>query len=150
VVVRLAEEYLSALEGRDLARLLALFAEGAVVHSPLYGTLPAVDFYPRLFLDTRDARLTLRAVLHGAGAGVPARGSVGVTADEGGVPGVPGAVPGPELVAFWFDFDWTLADGTPAPFEAVDLAELDAEGRIRALHIVYDTFRVRPAFNALA
>ena len=118
----LVEEYLSALEDRDLARLLALFADGAIVHSPLYGTLPAADFYPRLFADTRDATLALRSVLRSADG----------------------------LVAFWFDFDWTLADGTPAPFSVVDIAELDGEGRVRALHIVYDTFRVRPAFDALA
>lgn len=119
----LVSEYLGALGERDLPRMLALFADGAVVHSPLYGTQPAADFYPRLFADTADATLRLRAVMHAPGAGP---------------------------VAFWFDFDWTLADGTPAPFTAVDVVELDEAGRIRALHIVYDTFRVRPAFEALA
>jgi SnoaL-like protein len=119
--VKVVDEYLRAVEGRDIARLLPLFAGGALVHSPLYGTVPATEFYPRLFADTRAATLTLRATLRGPG-----------------------------LVAFWFDFDWTLADGRPAPFEAVDIAELDDAGRIRALHIIYDTVRVRPAFEAAA
>ena len=117
--MKIVDEYLSAVEGRDVARLLPLFADGALVHSPLYGTVPATEFYPRLFADTRAATLTLRATLGGPG-----------------------------LVAFWFDFDWTLVDGTPAPFEVVDIAELDGGGRIRALHIIYDTVRVRPAFQA--
>jgi hypothetical protein len=117
--VKVVDEYLSAVEGRDIARLLPLFADGALVHSPLYGTVPATEFYPQLFADTRAATLTLRATLGGPG-----------------------------LVAFWFDFDWTLADGTPAPFEVVDIAELDGAGCIRALHIIYDTVRVRPAFEA--
>ena len=118
-IVKVVDEYLCAVEGRDIARLLPLFADGALVHSPLYGTVPATEFYPRLFADTRAATLTLRATLGGPG-----------------------------LVAFWFDFDWTLADGTPAPFEVVDIAELDGAGCIRALHIIYDTVRVRPAFEA--
>jgi hypothetical protein len=118
-IVKVVDEYLRAVEGRDIARLLPLFADVALVHSPVYGTVPATVFYPRLFADTRAATLTLRATLGGPG-----------------------------LVAFWFDFDWTLADGTPAPFEVVDIAELDGAGRIRALHIIYDTVRVRPAFEA--
>ena len=116
--MELVDDYLSAVEERDLARLLSLFADGALVHSPLYGTMPATAFYPRLFTDTHEATLTLRATLGGPGR-----------------------------VAFWFHFDWTLADGTPAPFDVVDIAELDEAGRIRALHIVYDTVRVRPAFE---
>ena len=35
--------------------MLALFADGAIVHSPLYGTLPAAEFYPTLFADTSSA-----------------------------------------------------------------------------------------------
>jgi hypothetical protein len=118
----IVEEYLRAVEERDLQRLLPLFAEGAVVHSPLYGVVAATEFYPRLFADTGAAALSLRAVLRG----------------ERGAP----------LVAFWFHFDWTLADGTPAPFDVVDIAELDGDGRIRRLHIMYDTAGIRPAFDA--
>lgn len=117
-IVKVVEQYLSAIEGRDIGRLLPLFADGALVHSPLYGTVPATEFYPRLFADTRKATLTLRATLDGPGR-----------------------------VAFWFHFDWTLADGTPAPFDVVDIAEFDDAGRIDALHIIYDTVRVRPAFE---
>ncbi len=85
--------------------------------------LPANEFYPLLFADTAQSVLTLRKTLHdidGADA----------------------------TVAFWFDFAWTLADGTPAPFTAVDVAELDDTGRITHLHIVYDTHPIREAWEA--
>ncbi|KZC94319.1 MULTISPECIES: nuclear transport factor 2 family protein [Clavibacter] len=118
----LVERYLAALEHADVPAALALFSPDGVVHSPLYGILPAARFYPALFADTGAARLHLRRVMR---------------SDDEGTP----------TVAFWFDFDWVLASGEPAPFSVVDVAELDAEGRIARLHIVYDTAPLRAAFD---
>lgn len=114
----LATEYLGALERGDLPGVLALFRTGAIVHSPLYGPAPATEFYPRLFADTGRARLHLRGVTQGE-----------------------------SLVGIWFRFDWTLPSGAAADFEGVDIAELDAQGLITALHIFYDTVTARPAFE---
>ena len=83
----LVEAYLEALEHADLEGVLRLFADGAVVHSPLYGELTAREFYPALFLDTASSRLRLRSTMTGGHDGA-------------------------RVVAFWFDFDWTLANGT--------------------------------------
>lgn len=118
----LAPRYLAALEAGDLDRILALFAPDATVVSPLYGTLPATEFYPVLLADTGASRLTLRATMSGE-------------AD------------GRQVVSLWFDFDWTLASGEPAPFTVVDVAELADDGRIERLHIVYDTAPIRAAFE---
>ena len=112
----LASDYLSALERGDLAAILALFRPGATVYSPLYGPLPATEFYPRLLADTGRSELHLRGVTHD----------------------------GP-LVSIWFRFDWTLPSGSAADFECVDMLELDEEGLITALHIFYDTAPTRPA-----
>jgi len=120
----LASAYLRALANADVEEMLGLFTEDGVVHSPLYGHQQAADFYPRLFGDTSEAGLTLKGVTEGR------------TVD-----GVP-------LVSIWFHFDWRLPSGRPAPFEVVDLAELDADGRIAVLRIVYDTVDVRPAFES--
>ena len=120
--MNLVDDYLAAIEAADLPGVLRLFAEGGMVDSPLYGTLPATKFYPALFRDTASSRLTHRATMTGAG-------------------------PTGDVVSFWFDFDWTLADGTPAPFTVVDVAELDAEGRIQRLHIIYDTAPLRGDFT---
>jgi hypothetical protein len=123
---QLAEAYLAALEAADEARVLALFAGDAIVYSPLYGPVPAVEFYPALFRDTSRAVLTLHGVTSGTSpAGAP-------------------------LVGLWFHFDWRLGDGRDAPFDVVDMLELAPNGQITSLHIVYDTVQVRPAFEASA
>jgi hypothetical protein len=102
---------------KDADLAISLFASGGVVDSPLYGLLPAREFYPALFADTSASVVTLRKLL--------------VSDDS-------------STIAFWFDFDWVLADGSPAPFTVVDIAEL-RDGLITALHIVYDTHPLRDA-----
>ncbi|TDE39267.1 nuclear transport factor 2 family protein [Actinomadura sp. 6K520] len=114
----LAGGYLTALERGDLAGVLALFHPDAVVHSPLYGPLPAAEFYPRLLADTGRAELRLRGVTQGE-----------------------------RLVGVWFRFDWTLPSGTETGFECVDMLELDDAGLITTLRIFYDTATTRAAFE---
>ena len=116
--------YLRALGDGDVDTMLALFADGAIVHSPLYGTLPATEFYPALFADTSSATLTLLGTMRGT------------------------SVEDRALLSFLFHFDWVLPDGTSAPFDVVDIAELDEGGLISSIRIVYDTVDVRPAFEA--
>ena len=115
----LADAYLGALGRADLAAMLTLFSDGALVHSPLYGPVPASEFFPALFGDTAQSRLTLRGVMQGA--------------DAAGTP----------LVSIWFHFDWQLPSGRRAPFDVVDVLELSPGGRIGSLRIVYDTADVR-------
>ncbi len=121
-VDELVARYLEALQAADIGKAVALFAAGGTVDSPLYGTMPATDFYPALFADTAQSALTLRATM------------VGGTDER-------------PVISFWFDFDWILANGEPAPFTVVDVAELDAQGLIETLHIVYDTAPIRAAFE---
>jgi hypothetical protein len=121
---QLADAYLAALQASDEAGVLALFAADAIVHSPLYGPVPAAEFYPALLRDTTRASLTLHGVTSGTSpAGAP-------------------------LVGLWFHFDWRLGDGRDAPFDVVDMLELGPDGQIAALHIIYDTVEVRDAFEA--
>lgn len=120
----LVAEYLDAVRAADTARMLALFAPDGVVHSPLYGDLPATEFYPKMFGDTRSADLTLLGT------------TTGTTTD------------GRPLVMFLFKFDWVLKAGEDiVAFDVVDVAELDADGKITALAIIYDTKTARPAFE---
>ena len=65
-----------------------------------YGSVPARQFYPTLFANTAVAKLTLRRVFR----------------DDR------------EVVSFWFELAWVLADGTPAPFTVVDMAGLTETG----------------------
>ena len=120
----LVDAYLRALSTADSGLAVSLFTDDGIVHSPLYGALPARDFYPALYADTSQANLTLRSVMSG-------RDQTGRT-----------------TVSFWFHFDWRLPSGAAAPFDVVDVATLAPDGKIKGLHIIYDTVDVRPAFEA--
>jgi hypothetical protein len=114
----LVDTYLRALRTSDIDLAVSLFTPDGIVNSPLYGELPAREFYPELFADTAESVLTLRKTLLSEDAAT---------------------------LAFWFDFGWVLADGAPAPFTVVDVAELQS-GLISRLHIVYDTHPIRDAW----
>ena len=116
--------YLRALSTANAGLAVSLFADDGIVHSPLYGSLPAGAFYPALFEDTSQANLTLKSVMSG-------EDQIGQT-----------------TVSFWFHFDWRLPSGAAAPFDVMDVATLAPDGRIKDLHIIYDTVDVRPAYEA--
>ena len=120
----LVATYLRALSTADVDLALTLFAADAVVHSPLYGPLPATEFFPTLFADTGQADLKLKSVMQGHDSS------------------------GRVTLSFWFHFDWRLPSGVPAPFDVVDVATLDDDDQITALWLVYDTVEVRPKFEA--
>lgn len=120
---QLLEKYLAALEAGSYEGLMELFEPDGVVLSPLYGQMPAREFYRDLFEDTRQSKLTLLDTLESNENG----NSCGVH----------------------FIFDWTLADGTLFPFECVDMFEVSPAGRFSKLTIIYDTAGVRDTFNNL-
>lgn len=118
----LCHRYLAALDAGDLDAVLALFTTNAEVVSPLYGTKPAAEFYEGLFADTKASDTTLLNIFDRAGDG----GSV----------------------ALHFRYGWTLADGTPATFEVVDVIELTpARDAFAKLTIIYDTAPLRADWN---
>ena len=117
------KKYLQFLEAADYENLISLFSKEAVVHSPLYGKVAATKFYKDLFGDTAESRLTLINIF---------------TGEE------------PNTAAVHFQFDWTLSDGTPAPFEVVDVCRFSNEGKIEELKIIYDSAKTRPAFENLS
>lgn len=123
--LELATEYIAAIEAGDADRVLALFSADAVVHSPLYGSSPAAEFFPKMLGDTARAELGLLGAANGS------------TPD------------GTPLAIWFFRFDWTLASGGDViGADMVDIAQLDDEGRIADLTIVYDTHDARPVFRS--
>ncbi|MEM0907700.1 MAG: nuclear transport factor 2 family protein, partial [Pseudomonadota bacterium] len=118
---RLCDTYLEALQLGDLDKVANLFTRDGVVHSPLYGTLPARAFYEGLFAVTNRSETALKRVL---------------TNDE----------PGDSAIGLHFVYRWTLADGTPVTFEVVDIIEVEeGTGLFKALTILYDTAPLREA-----
>ncbi|MBB3173371.1 hypothetical protein FHR90_001194 [Endobacter medicaginis] len=119
---QLCIDYLTALNEGDLDAVRALFAEGASVVSPLYGKRPAHDFYAELFADTSRSDTTLLNIFDTSEAS--------------------------RSVALHFRYLWTLADGTSASFECVDVFELNVERtKFEKLTIIYDTAPLRLDFE---
>ncbi|MDD7937255.1 nuclear transport factor 2 family protein [Actinomycetospora lutea] len=117
--------YLAALDAGSVEDVLACFAPGGEVASPLYGTLPAERFYPELFADSSPSSTELRRVYVDP-------------ADD-------------REVALAFHYSWVLGDGTPAPFDVVDLVTLtDDRDRIARLVICYDTAPLRSSWQRVA
>jgi hypothetical protein len=116
--------YLKALEGRNLEAVLALFSPDAIVHSPMYGKVPARDFYKEFFADSTKNQITFLGLL---GRGEGAKGQV--------------------VTGYWASIDWVLPTGAHIPFEVAGLMELDDQGRIEAFHIITDTAFIRPIFE---
>ncbi len=121
-ISEIIQSYLHALERGDEYGVLQLFAEGAIVVSPLYGRKKATDFYEQLFEDTAQSLITLLQIFKGAQKG---------------------------SAAAHFRYRWTLEDEQPVSFEAVDIFEFDNERKISKLTIIYDTAFVREAFERL-
>ena len=114
--------YLAGLEKGNPEAVLTLFAENAVVHSPLYGRTSAEKFYSDLFSDSNESVIQLRDIFtnhknHSA--------------------------------SIFFTYQCTLANGQKKAFDCVDVFQFDEQGKIRELHIIYDTASTRAAFEAL-
>lgn len=112
--------YLQSLEAGDYQKLASLFAEDAVVHSPLYGRRPAGAFYRTLLSDSAGSRIQLLHIYH---------------------------QPGSRRAAVNFIYEWTLADGSEVAFDCVDLFEWNEEQQFTQLKIIYDASQTRPALE---
>ena len=120
----LITSYFHALERGSYETIIKLFAPGAIVISPLYGKKPATLFYKEVFADTKSSKITLKNIF---------------LSQEN-----------PHVGAAHFLYDWTLKDGTPAPFECMDVFEFSKDGtHIEKLTIIYDTQHTRKAFDQL-
>ncbi|HYD95187.1 MAG TPA: nuclear transport factor 2 family protein [Noviherbaspirillum sp.] len=117
----LCERYLGALNAGNVAQVLALFDQDAMVLSPLYGRMPAGRFYADLFADTGRSETRF----------------VNLFESPSG------------QVALQFHYRWTLSTGRVVEFDCVDVFELNADRSLFAgLTIIYDTAPLRADFEA--
>jgi len=110
--------YLQALEKGSYEDITKLFAEDAMVNSPLYGKIKASEFYKELFKDTKKSKITLLDLFTDRNAG-----------------------------AAHFLYEWILKDETPTSFECVDIFHFFDDGKIKQLTIIYDTYKTRRSFE---
>ena len=115
------DQYLMALEQADYEAIVDLFDEGALIDSPLEGRCKPSDFYATLLKETKRSRTTPFDVLVGK-----------------------------NWTAVYFQYTWTMEDGTKVQFDCVDLLELESDDlKIQSLKIIYDTHGVRDKYERL-
>lgn len=113
---QVASSYLNHLEKGDIVNLLSLFTANALVDSPLYGMLPASEFYIKLNNDTENSELHLNGIFEDTNS---------------------------NQLALYFTYKWSLKNEMFVEFDVVDIIEFDAKNKISKLKIIYDTVAAR-------
>jgi ketosteroid isomerase-like protein len=114
--------YIDYLGKGAMHKVIDLFAEEGVVHSPLYGTKKAKDFYSDLQEDTLSSFLEIKDVYESALS---------------------------NNIALYFTYHWTLKSGKKIKFDVVDILTFDKRHKITSLRIIYDTVGTRPLLQHL-
>ena len=116
--VRVLQAYMDALGRSDYATVKGLFASHAKVLSPFLGEMPAGPFFDRL------AQASSMNVITPIDIFLSAAGKNHATA--------------------YFQYDWTVRDGTLITFKVMDLFTFEPDSdRVSYLDIVYDTHPIR-------
>ena len=116
--VPILRSYITALGNSDYAAIKGLFAPGGVVRSPFLGELAAGPFFDRL------AAASDRNVITPIEIFVSANNKASATA--------------------YFQYDWTVKDGTLISFKVMDLFKFDpATATVLSLDLIYDTHSIR-------
>lgn len=111
-------KYLRALESGDADAASALFVPDGWVQSPFLGRLPVRAYVDKVASASSKAKLTVYDVL------VSAEGNLRAVA--------------------YYQYDWSLKDGSNVTFDCADIFNFDAEsGHIESIVLVYDTDPVR-------
>jgi predicted SnoaL-like aldol condensation-catalyzing enzyme len=115
---RAVHKYLSALEAGDAERAASLFVPDGWVQSPFLGRLPVRDYVNKVASASSKAKLTVYDVL------VSAEGHLRAVA--------------------YYQYDWSLKDGSNVTFDCADVFNFDSDsGHIESIVLVYDTDPVR-------
>ncbi len=121
-IAEIIRKYLKGLEEGNYHYVISLFSSEAVINSPLYGKLKAIDFYRELFKDTSESKITLLNILNGEKL---------------------------NMAAGHFRYDWILRGGAKTSFECVDIFHFNENGKIKELTIIYDTSKIRNSFEEM-
>ena len=109
--------YLEGLQSANEEKIISLFSDHAMIHSPLYGDKFAKEFFKVLFADTFQSEIKLLNIFQN--------------------PDRPGSY------AAHFNYTWTLKNGAISHLECVDIFQFDELGKIIEMTIIYDTYQTR-------
>ncbi|TPN89043.1 nuclear transport factor 2 family protein [Aquimarina algicola] len=118
----IAHNYLTYLEKGQISKIVDLFSETGTVISPLYGTMPATDFYTALASDTSESILEFDGIFQEENT---------------------------SRITLLFNYTWILKNHKTVQFKVVDLIEFNIENKIEKLTIIYDTVHSRAVLNEL-
>ncbi|MHA7059124.1 nuclear transport factor 2 family protein [Aquimarina sp. M1] len=110
------KKYLSFLERGEMDKVIDLFTNNGIVESPLYGVLPAAEFYNTLQEDTKSSQLHFDGLFYEKNT---------------------------KRVSLLFNYEWTLKSNEKVKFKVVDILELTKKNKIQKLTIIYDTVNTR-------
>jgi predicted SnoaL-like aldol condensation-catalyzing enzyme len=111
-------KYLKALEAGDAEKAASLFVPDGWVQSPFLGRLPVRDYVAKVARASSGTKLKVYDVL------VSAEGHLRAVA--------------------YYQYDWSLKDGSNVAFDCADVFNFDPDtGRIESIVLVYDTRPVR-------
>jgi len=116
------QQYFQNLQAGNIDAICRLFAKNGVVDSPLYGIKHHREFYEGLMNDSGESTIEMKRIF--------------VDKEKNDL-------------AIWFRYDWGLDNGERVVFEGVDVFELNKEGKIEKLTIIYDTILTRPLIEKL-
>ena len=116
--VAILQTYMNALGRSDYATVKNLFAPGGKVLSPFLGEMPVSPFFDRLAgASTKNVITPIDIFLSAS--------------DK-------------NLATAYFQYDWTVRDGTLISFKVMDLFSFEAgTGKIMYLDLIYDTHPIR-------
>ncbi len=116
--IRVLQAYMDALGRSDYGTVKGLFTADGRVKSPFLGEMPAGAFFDRL------AEASAKNVITPIDIFLSSSGSNRATA--------------------YFQYDWTVRDGTLITFKAMDLFTFEPDGdKVTYLDIIYDTHPIR-------
>ena len=115
-------EYIRLLQKGNNDDLIKLFIADAIVDSPIYGVMPAQEFYKKLKEDTKSSNLTIHGQFEDKTSG---------------------------NIALYFNYKWILQSQKEVNFDVVDIIEFDTSHKIKKLKIIYDTFESRKLIDEL-
>ena len=116
--IRILQTYMTALGRSDYSRVKSLFAPGGRVKSPFLGEMPAGPFFDRL------AGASSKNVITPIDIFLSSEGK--------------------HHAAAYFQYDWTVRDGTLITFKVMDLFTFEpGSDRVTYLDLIYDTHPIR-------
>jgi SnoaL-like domain len=117
------QQYLDDLRAGDAEKIVRLFSDDAIVHSPLYGDVLAKYFFRRFFKDTIQSEITLLNIFS--------------------------SLDDTEVYAAYFRFRWILKNGAVTSFECMNIFQFNGQAKIKDMSIIYDTDIARQGFESL-